>query len=288
MGLSENVVSRLSRSKCIGIALLCALSISILSGENAFGQAQDGNIVGAVLDASGAAVPTGAVETENIATGVKTTTSTDATGVYRFRNLLVGTYKVTASAAGLSMASREVLVELNKTTTANITLAVGGLTQEIYVIEGPALIDTTTAHVTNNYTSQMVANLPLAANPVAGGVYNLSLIGAGVTSSGGIGVGLGPSIGGQRPRNNNFMVEGSDNNRKDVTGTVVDIPVDSIKEFSVQQNQFSAEFGHSSGGQFNVVLHGGTNEFHGAVYEYFQNRKLNAVDESQKRQAPAG
>src|SRR5262249_898161 len=96
------------------------------------------------------------------------------------------------------------------------------------------------------------------------------------------------SVGGQRPRNNNFTVEGTDNNRKDITGTVVDLPADSIKEFSVLQNQFSAEFGHSSGGQFNVVLNCGTNEFHGAVYEYFQNRKLNAIDESAKRQATPG
>src|SRR6185503_13126773 len=138
----------------------------------------------------------------------------------------------------------------------------------------PALIDTSTAQLTNTYANKMIVDLPMAANPVAGGVYNLSLVGAGVSSSGGVGVGFGPSVGGQRPRNNNFTVEGTDNNRKDVTGTIVDLPVDSIKEFSVLQNQFSAEFGHSSGGQFNVVLNGGDNEFHGAVYEYFQNRKL--------------
>src|SRR5207244_12931679 len=125
-------------------------------------------------------------------------------------------------------------------------------------------------------------------NPVAGGVDNLSLAGAGVASAGGIGVGFGPSVGGQRPRNNNFTVEGTDNNRKDVTGTVVDVPVDAIKEFSVLQNQFAAEFGHSSGGKFNVVLDGGTNDIHGSVYEYFQNRKLNAFDQSAKRQAIPG
>src|SRR5439155_25645279 len=130
---------------------------------------------------------------------------------------LVGKYKMTASAPGLTQASREVTVELNKTTTANMTLAVGGVTQEISVTEAPALIDTTTAHVTNNYSGQLVADLPLAANPVAGGIYNLSLTGAGIASSGGVGVGFGPSVGGQRPRNNNFMIEGLDNNRKDAT-----------------------------------------------------------------------
>ena len=104
----------------------------------------------------------------------------------------------------------------------------------------------------------MAAELPMAANHL-GGVLNLSLLGAGVASSGGFGVGTGPSVGGQRPRNNNFTIEGVDNNRKDVTGPAVAIPNDAVAEFTVLQNQFSAEFGHSSGGQFNTVLRGGTN-----------------------------
>ena len=125
--------------------------------------------------------------------------------------------------------------------------------------------------------------MPLAANPL-GGVLNLSLLGAGVSSSGGVGVGTGPSVGGQRPRNNNFMVEGVDNNRKDVTGPLVTIPNDAVAEFTVLQNQFSAEFGHSSGGQFNSVLKSGTNETHGTIYEYLENRNLNALDQAFKRQ----
>ncbi len=85
-------------------------------------------------------------------------------------------------------------------------------------------------------------------------------------------------MGGQRPRNNNFTVEGTDNNRKDITGPVVVIPTDAVEEFTLLQNQFSAEFGHSNGGQFNTVARAGANETHGKVYEYFQNRNLNALD----------
>jgi len=91
-------------------------------------------------------------------------------------------------------------------------------------------------------------------------------------------------VGGQRPRNNNFTVEGVDNNRKDVTGPTVNVPNDAVAEFTVLQNQFSAEFGHSSGGQFNTVLRGGTNQMHGTIYEYMMNRNLFAVDASIKRQ----
>src|SRR5215470_13765001 len=114
-------------------SLLCVIFIATLLSGNAFGQTQDGNLVGSILDSSGAAVPNAKVEAESVATGVKTTTTTDASGLYRFNNLLVGTYKVTASAAGLAAASRDVVVELNKTATVNVTLAVGGVTQEVQV-----------------------------------------------------------------------------------------------------------------------------------------------------------
>jgi hypothetical protein len=268
--------------------VISGLLVAALFGGTALAQIQDGNLVGAVVDATGAAIPNAAVEIENVATGVKTAAAADAAGFYRFNNLLVGTYRISASANGMAPVSRTVEVELNKTATANLTLNAGGITQEITVTEAAALIDTTTPQVTNTYSNQMIVNSPLTANPVAGGIYNISLMGAGVASAGGVGTGVGPSVGGQRPRNNNFTVEGSDNNKKDTTGNVVDLPIDAIKEFSVLQNQFSAEFGHSSGGQFNVVLQGGTNDVHGSAYEYFQNHKLNAFDQAAKRQATPG
>ena len=81
-----------------------------------------------------------------------------------------------------------------------------------------------------------------------------------------------------RPRNNNFTIEGVDNNDKSVTGPLVPVPNDAVDQFTVLQNQFAPEFGHSSGGQFNQTIKSGTNQFHGRLYEYFQNRNLNAQD----------
>jgi hypothetical protein len=83
---------------------------------------------------------------------------------------------------------------------------------------------------------------------------------------------------------NNFTIEGVDNNLKTVTGPLVYVPNDSVAQFSLLQNQFSSEFGHSSGGQFNTIIKGGTNELHGSAYEYFQNRNLNALDQAFFRQ----
>lgn len=257
---------------------------ALLAACSVFGQSGDGTILGTVLDPSGAGVPNATVQLQNMDTGVKTQTHTDNSGNYRFNNILVGRYNITASATGFTTtALKDLALELNKATTANIKMDVGSVSTTVDVMEASTYIDTTTAQVANNFETRMASELPSAANNL-GGILNLSLLGGGVASSGGVGVGTGPSVGGQRPRNNNFMIDGVDNNRKDVTGPVLAIPNDAVAEFSVLQNQFSAEFGHSSGGQFNTVLRGGTNMVHGILYDYLQNRHLNAMDQADKRQ----
>ena len=109
-------------------------------------------------------------------------------------------------------------------------------------------------------------------------MLNLSLLTPGVTNASALGLGTGPSVGGQRPRDNNFTVEGVDNNNKTVTGSLITVPPDAVDNFTLLSNQFNPEFGHSSGGQFNTTVKSGTNSFHGSLYEYMRNRNLNAVD----------
>ena len=270
-----------SRRRRFSVAiLLMAALVAVCS----FGQVTDGNLVGTIYDASGKVIPDASVGAKNTATGVTAETKSDQSGAYRFNNLPVGSYSVTVSSAGFASAQiNDLSVELNKTATANVTLAIGTATESIDVVASTTLIDTTTAQIANIFASRLASDLPVAANP-AGGYLNLSLLGAGVASSGGIGAGTGPSVGGQRPRNNNFMVEGTDNNNKDITGPVVTLPNDSVAEFSVLQNQFSAEFGHSSGGQFSAVIRRGSNDLHGTFYDYLENRNLDALDQFWKRQ----
>jgi hypothetical protein len=260
----------------------CLLLTAALAGQ-LFGQAAAGNITGTVVDASGAAVPKAKVDLTNAQTGVVSSTITDTSGVYRVSNLLVGTYNLTVNAPGFTNKTiKDVAIELNKNTTANISLEVGAVATSLEVVDAAAMIDTTTAQVGSTYDKRAAADLPVATNTF--GVLNLSLLGAGISSAGGLGTATGPSVGGQRPRNNSFNVEGVDNNRKDVTGPIVYVPNDAVAEFSILQNQFSAEYGHSSGGQFNTVIRSGTNELHGSAYEYLQNRNLNALDQAFKRQ----
>ncbi len=154
---------------------------------------------------------------------------------------------------------------------------------DVSVVAAPVLLSTTTAQITTTYSQRAIEDLAVATN-AGNAALNLSLLSGGVASSGGVGAGSGPTVGGQRPRNNNFTVEGVDDNRKDVTGPAVLVPVDSVAEFTLLQNQYSAEFGHSGGGQFNTVIKNGTNDYHGSLFEYLQNRNLNAVDQALARQ----
>ena len=265
-------------------AVLFLLVLIALTGFTnlAFGQATDGNIVGTVVDASGAAIPNATVTITNVATGTKSTATTNSIGVYRFNNVLVGTYEITATASGFTTSTlKDVAVELNKTATVNVSLQVGQVKESVSVSEASTTIDTTTAQVQTTYQSKQIVDLPIIES--SNGMYGalqLSLLGAGVSSNGGVGQGIGPSVGGQRPMNNNFMIEGVDNNNKTVTGPLVYVPTEATAEFTLLQNQYSAEFGHSTGGQFMTVVKGGTNEVHGSLYEYFQNRNLNGVDQA--------
>ncbi len=109
-------------------------------------------------------------------------------------------------------------------------LELGQVATTLEVTDAGVLIDTTTAQVGSSYQAREVIELPSASAPL--GVLNLSLLGAGIASSGGIGLGDGPAVGGQRPRNNNYNVEGVDNNRKDVTGHNIDVPNEAVAEFS--------------------------------------------------------
>lgn len=258
-------------------AKLLVLALVLLASAVAFGQAISGDVIGTVLDKSGAVVSGAVVTAVNQGTGVTLTATTSSTGEYRFGNLPIGKYNITANAKGFGTATvKDVVVELNKTVPVKFNLAVASVSTQVEVTEAAAAIDTATAQLQSSYDSKLVQDMPTAS--IGSGVLNLSLLQAGVGTANAVGAGSGPSVGGQRPRNNNFTIEGVDNNNKGVTGPVVYVPNDAVAEFTVLANQYSPEFGHSTGGQFNSVVVSGTNSFHGRVYEYFQNRNLNAVD----------
>lgn len=270
---------RFQLRKVLVMIAFAALVMGLALETRLNAQAISGDLIGTVFDKTGAAVPNATVEATNVATGVKSTVKTGEPGEFRFSNLPIGTYTVQVGAPNFSTATlTNIEVELNKIGSLKITLEIGSQTTTVEVTGATPLINTTTAQLEDTFDAKQTSDLPTAS--IGFGVLNLALLEPGVASSGGVGAGTGPSVGGQRPRNNNFTVEGVDNNAKNVTGPLVTIPNDAVQEFSALQNQFSPEFGHSTGGQFNTVVVSGTNQFHGKAYEYFQNRNLNAIDQS--------
>jgi Carboxypeptidase regulatory-like domain len=266
------------------LAVVAVVSVALCS-HFAYGQATDGNIVGTVVDSQGAAVVGAEVSAVNVATNTTATTKTNESGQYRLDHLLVGSYRISAKMTGFKTIIELSEVRLNTTGTVNLTLSAGAVSETVEVSGAAPIIDTTTAQLQVTYEEKQLADLPttgLGVSSLTGqnlGVLNLSLLEAGVASSGGLGAGTGPSVGGQRPRDNNYTIEGIDNNDKGVTGPLVYVPADAVANFTVLQNQFNSDFGHSNGGQFNIVVRSGSNSFHGVAYEYFQNRNLNAIDQ---------
>ena len=259
---------------------IATVAIWMSVGLTVYAQATDGNIVGAVIDPSQALIPNATITATNKATGVTYNAITSDAGDYRINNVPVGSYDVDAVASGMKpLKTANVTVDLNRTSTVNFNLQVGAISTVVEVTEAAPLLDASNAQLQTTFKSDLMQHLPAAGNFLNDtGVLNLSLLAAGVTQSGGVGLGTGPSVGGQRPTNNSFHIDGVDNNKHDNRGPAVSVSNEAVAEFSVLQNQFSPEFGGASGGIFNTVVKTGTNEIHGSLYEYFGNRRLNATD----------
>ena len=253
-----------------------------------FAQVADSIIVGIVTDGTGAAVPNATITATNKDTNVKYDTVANSGGEYRINNIPVGRYDVAATASGFSAETiANVELELNQTASVNLALKVSAVTTSMEVREASAPMDTSTAQLQNTYDAREAIDLPSASASrmiTGSGIWNLSLLGAGVASSGGIGQGVGPSVGGQRPEDNAFNIDGVSNDSYFITGPLAYVSNEAVSQFTVLQNVFSPEFGNASGGVFNVVMKTGANQIHGSVYEYLQNRNLDAVDAAEVQQ----
>jgi Carboxypeptidase regulatory-like domain len=260
---------------------LFGLALLLLGlGPALYAQTVSGNIAVTIQDKSGAAIPKASVTAVNTATGFTKNGTANEQGELLFTDLPAGSYTITVTAAGFAKSEKTNFpVQLNRTNSATFTLEVQTQSVTVEVTGAPPPINTTTAQIEGTFEAHETADLPTAGLNNGSGVINLALLEPGVGTSGGIGYGTGPSVGGQRPTNNNFTVEGVDNNSKSVTGPLLFVPNDAVAEFSTLQNDYSPEFGHSNGGQFNTTIKSGTNTFHGLAYEYALNRYLDATDQ---------
>jgi Carboxypeptidase regulatory-like domain len=279
----RNTLQRKEREMKKFFMLGLALSLALIAAS-AQAQVTTGSVRGTVVDPNGAVVSGAKVIITRKSTSEAKEAMTSDSGVFHFDQLQPGSdYSITVEAANFKKAEiNDVTVQLGQTNDTSVQLQTGQLTETVTVSAGGAeLVNTTTADLSKGFDSRTVVELGQTSVGFAG-VNNLALIAPNVSSSGGVGVGTGGSVGGQRPRNNNFMLDGIDNNDKSVTGPQSYISPEEVAEFSLLQNQFSSEFGRSNGGQFVTVTKSGTNDYHGSVYTFWRNRYLNALDTLQK------
>ncbi len=239
-------------------------------------QRLDGTLRVTVTDKMGAVILDAKVTVTNEGTSVGITATASSAGTYVFPDLLVGSYTVTVEKEGFKKTvSKGVQVESNQVAEVATTLEVGDATAVVEVTAGAELVKTESSELGSTFSGQAVHDLPL--NTLGGDVKEFAVFAPGTTTQQGGVLGSGGSIGGTRPRFNGFSIDGVDDNKVDTNGPTQPVIQESVAEFTLLTNQFSAEYGHSAGGQFNIVTKSGTNSWHGAGWEYNRNRDLNAA-----------
>ena len=261
-----------SKTMAAGAALLCLAAILLLPAAG-IAQMTRGSISGTARDASGAVVPGATVTVINVATNATQTVVTDAQGFYRVPALEPGRYTVTTDLSGFrKVEQRDIDVRPALETPLDVRLEPAGVGESIQVTAdaGTAGLNKTNPTIATSINARSVEELPL---PGGRNINNLVLTVPNAMSTTGQGT---YAINGNRPRNNNYMVDGSDNNDISVTIATSQIVPESVAEFQVMQNPYTVEFGRNSGGQINVITKSGTNRFRGDFFDYYQSSGLNS------------
>ena len=256
------------------VAVFC-----LLTGTGAFGQRTTGRLRGQILDPSGGAVANAQVTVTNQQTGVTVTITTTSAGTYELPSVLPGLYRVSVEAKGFrSLVKKDLPVLADQDNVADAQLELGSASETVEVVAGSVAVQTTSSTLNNNFNAKDVAELPGAAGTLNGSPLNLAVLAPNVVAQPGGVTGTGGAVGGTRPRDNNFTVDGVDDNNLGVTGNNSTVIPDAVAEFALTTNQFSAEYGHSAGGQFSLITKTGTNNWHGSGEWYNQNRNYNSLD----------
>ena len=238
-----------------------------------------GAIAGTVRDQNGAVVPGAQVKVTNPQTNVTRETITNDEGFYRVGAVEPGTYTVLVEKDGFSkIENRAVAVQQTQETTLDVELQAGSVTGTVDVTAAQEAISLNKTNPTIGLTAtaRQVVELPLGAGR---DVNNIALLSPNVFSAPGS---TGISANGQRARNNNFTIDGSDNNDLSVTISTVDVVPEGVGEFQIQTNPYNVEVGRNSGAQINVITRSGANLFHGDVFEYYRGSALNSLDNVEK------
>ena len=233
-------------------------------------QSEKASVSGIISDKTGAAMAGALISVENLETGIKTTTVSNATGNY-YVSVLPGEYKITVSREGFATAViPRMTLAVAQSANVSLSLEVSAVQQQVTVEDVAPLLEQENASLGTAIQSDKILQLPLLGrNP-----YSLVVLAPAVTPKGN--AGTGPLINGGRSNANSVLLDGGQVLNSTTNDTSYTPPLEAVQEFKVQTSSYSAEFGRSAGGTTNVTTKMGTNRLRGAVYEYLRNNVLNA------------
>ena len=234
-----------------------------------------------MTDESGAVVPNAVVTAVNTATSARFTANSNQEGQYAVRTIPVGVYDLTAEAPGFrKYEAKGIRLQLNETARVDIPMKVGATAESVVVSATAVTVDTTTAVLKAVVDQKRIEELPLNGRNAT----QLMRLVVGViadpradVTSGTTYPGITPvSVNGTRANSTNYVLDGAQNNDHYSNAPNPMPNPDALQEFSVQTNNFSAEFGRQAGGVVNAITKSGTNELHGSAFEFVRNKAMNA------------
>jgi len=247
-------------------------------------QVDTGTLTGSIKDSSGALLPDAAVTATNLENGAATSAKADASGNYVLTPLRIGTYSLTAKAAGFGAEVRtNIVLNVQQSIRLDFILKVGSISQTTVVTGAAPLLETETASLGDVVSRAQVEQLPLNGRrytdlaTLTSGVSKITegpVNGSATPTNGNAGGDF--SVNGTRGDQNNFILDGVDNNSNDNGDLAFVTSVDAIAEFKVQTSNYSSEFGRSGGAIINATTKSGTNEIHGSAWEFLRNDVLDA------------
>src|SRR5450759_961667 len=265
-----------------GLRTICALcALLLLTAGFGYSQAVNATLLGTVTDSSGAIVPNAKVTITEVNTGINRSGQTNESGNYTFPDMPPGQYSVTVEVSGFKKETRkDIALTVNSSTRIDVQLTPGNVTETVEVTGAPALLQTDRADTGAQLEVVQTASLPLGTQRNYQSLLNLV---PGTTRAAfqhsqffNAASSLQTEVNGQMRQGNSYQIEGIDNNERTGLLQIMVPPLEAIQAVDVSTSNYEASLGRASGANTNVILKSGTNEFHGAGYEFLRNGALNA------------
>ncbi|MBI3684095.1 MAG: TonB-dependent receptor [Acidobacteria bacterium] len=267
--------------RAVGLVCLLVAAVVIFTAQPLLSQEVSAGITGRITDPSGAAIVNANVIAKDQARATVWPTKTNTEGIYAFPRIPAGTYELRVEAAGFkTFVRQDMALEVNQRGRLDVQMEVGAVTESVQVTGEAPLLQSETTVVGAVISPHTIINTPL----ITRNIIALTLLAPGVTTTNPAGFingqrttgGGRPYVNGNRKEANNFLLDGIDNNLMSDNLTSYQPNLDAVQEFKMITNNASAEFGNFQGGIINVIIKSGTNGYHGSVFEFFRNDKLNA------------